>query len=132
MEQSTNKTKTMWKLVKPEINKQESNDNFSLYIEGNLVKDHQELASKFNEYFINVTTNAFAVNSNNGPLAINNLYSVYREAFPQIIMAPVTTKEIKDIIKSMPWKNSSGYDDIPLRILKISMPLITSPLTYLQ
>jgi hypothetical protein len=28
-------------------------------------------------------------------------------------------------------KNSSGYDEIPLRILKISMPLITSPLTYL-
>jgi hypothetical protein len=130
MEQSTNKTKTMWKFVKPEINKQESNDNFPQYIEGNLVKDYQELASKFNEYFINVTTNAFAVNPNNGPPAINNLYSVYREVFPQIIMAPVTTKEIKYIIKSLPWKNSSGYDDIPLRILKISMPFITSPLTY--
>ena len=47
-------------------------------------------------------------------------------------MAPVTTKEIKDIIKSLPWKNSSGYDDIQLRILKITMPLITSPLTYLS
>jgi hypothetical protein len=46
-------------------------------------------------------------------------------------MAPVTTNEIKDIIKSLPWKNSSGYDEIPLRLLKISMPLITSPLTYL-
>ena len=44
-------------------------------------------------------------------------------------MAPVTTKEIKEIIKSLPWKNSSGYDAIPLRILKIHMPLITSPLT---
>lgn len=42
-----------------------------------------------------------------------------------------TTKEIKDIIKSLPLKNSSSYDEIPLRILKISMPLIASPLTYL-
>jgi hypothetical protein len=67
MKQSTNKTKTMWKLVKPEINKQKSNDNLSIYIEGNLVKDHQELASKFNEYFINVTTNTcvFATNPTN-------------------------------------------------------------------
>jgi Notch-like protein len=42
-------------------------------------------------------------------------------------MAPVTTKEIKAIIKSPP----SGYDEIPLRILKIITPLITSPITYL-
>jgi hypothetical protein len=95
MEQSTNKTKIMWKLVKPEINNQESNDNFPRYIEGNLVKDQQDLASTFNEYFINVTTTACAVNSNNGPPMINNLYSVYRKVFPQIIMAPVTTEEIK-------------------------------------
>ena len=47
-------------------------------------------------------------------------------------MTPVTIKEIKDIIKSLPPKNSSGYDEIPLRIPKISMPFITSPLTYLD
>jgi hypothetical protein len=46
-------------------------------------------------------------------------------------MAPVNAKEIKEIINSLPWKNSSGYDEIPLRILKISMPLIITPLTYL-
>jgi hypothetical protein len=46
-------------------------------------------------------------------------------------MAPVPAKEIKEIIKPLPWKNSSGYDKIPLRILKISMSLIISPLTYL-
>ena len=46
-------------------------------------------------------------------------------------MTPVTIKEIKDIIKSLPPKNSSRYDEIPLRILKISMPFITYPLTYL-
>jgi hypothetical protein len=28
-------------------------------------------------------------------------------------------------------ENTSGYDEVPLRKLKISMPLITSPLTYL-
>jgi hypothetical protein len=96
-----------------------------------LVNDHQELASEFNEYFINASTSALVNHTINSLPAINNLYSIYRKEFPQIIMAPVTTKEIKDIIKSLPWKNSSGYDDIPLSILTISMPLITSPLTYL-
>jgi hypothetical protein len=126
---STNKTKTTWKLVKPEINKQEATDNLPTYVEWKLIKDHYELANIFNEYFINVTTNTHAENSTNNPTAINNLYSAYRNTFPQIRMAPVTGKEIKEIIKSLPWKNSSGYDEIPLRILKISMPLILSPLT---
>jgi hypothetical protein len=121
----------MWKLVKPEINKQEATDSLRPYIEGKVVKDHYELANIFNEYFINVTTNTSAENLTNNPTVINSLYSVYRNTFPQIQMAPVTAKEIKGIIKSQPWKNSSGYDEIPLRILKISMPLIISPLTYL-
>jgi len=116
----------MWNLVKSEINKQETSDNFRPFMEGKLVKDHHDLANRFNEYFINVTTNTYAnITTGNLP-AINNLYSVYRQSFPQIQMAPVTTKEI---IKSLPWKNSSGYNEIPLRILKIRMPLITSPLT---
>jgi len=82
-------------------------------------------------FFVNVTANKSVDNSSINPTAINNLSSIYRETFPQIQMAPVTIKEIKDIIKSLPPKNSSGYDEIPLRILKIGMPFITSPLTYL-
>ena len=121
----------MWTLVKSEINKQETSHNFPPYMEGKLVKDHHDLANRFNEYFVNVPTNKYADITTGNLSAINNLYSVYRQSFPQIQMAPVTTNEIKEIIKSLPWKNSSGYDEIPLRILKISMPLITSLLTYL-
>jgi hypothetical protein len=92
LKHSSNKTKTMWNLVKSEINKQETSDNFPPYMEGKLVKDHHELANRFNEYFINVTTNTHAdITTGNLP-AVNNLYSVYRQSFPQIQMAPVTTK----------------------------------------
>ena len=101
-------------------------------MEGNLVNDHSELANLFNDYFTNVATNACANKAADYHIAVNNLYTVHKYTFPQILMAPVTTKEIKEIIKSLPWKNSSGYDEIPLRILKLSMPFITSPLTYLS
>jgi len=60
---STNKTKTLWKLVKPEINKQKSPDNFPPCLEGKLIKDHQELANIFNEFFVNVTANKPVDNS---------------------------------------------------------------------
>jgi hypothetical protein len=44
---------------------------------------------------------------------------------------PVTSKEIKDIIRILKWKNSKGYDEVPLNILKISMPFILSRLVYI-
>jgi len=56
------------------------------------------------------------------PQAISNLYSVFDKPYPQLKLAPVTAKEIKDIIWSLKWKSS---------ILKISAPYIISPLIYL-
>jgi len=64
-------------------------------------------------------------------LALNYLYKVFIRPFPHIKLTPVTTKEISEIIKSLKWKNSHGYDKIPVRILKISLPFIISPLTYI-
>jgi len=40
--------------VKLEINKQKLTDSFPLCFEGKLVKEHQELANMFNEYFVNM------------------------------------------------------------------------------
>ena len=51
--------------------------------------------------------------------------------FPHIKLTPVTTKEVSEIIKSLKWKNSHGYDEIPVRTLKISLPFIISPLTHI-
>jgi hypothetical protein len=35
---------------------------------------------------------------------------------------PTNTNEIRNIIKKLKTKNSSGYDEIPMKILKISTP----------
>ena len=42
-----------------------------------------------------------------------------------------TQKEIERIINSLKSKNSHGYDEIPMKILKVSTPFITSPLIYI-
>ena len=51
--------------------------------------------------------------------------------FPKIKWQNTSSNEIDKIIKSLKPKNSSGYDDIPLKILKISALFIVSPLTYI-
>jgi hypothetical protein len=63
--------------------------------------------------------------------SLSYLSEVHKLTFPNINLTPVTSKEIKDIIKSLKWKNSKGYDEVPLNILKISMPFISSPLVYI-
>jgi len=52
--------------------------------------------------------------------ALSNLYSVFDKPYPRLNLTPVTEKEINDIIRSLKWKSSYGYDEVPLKILKIS------------
>jgi hypothetical protein len=44
---------------------------------------------------------------------------------------PTNTNKIRSIIKGLKTKNSSGYDEIPMKILKISTHYIISPLTHI-
>jgi hypothetical protein len=64
---------------------------------------------------------------------IDYLFRVFRNPFPNIrvIFDRTTTKEIKKIIKSLKSKNSYGYDEISIKIVKKSSPFITAPLHYI-
>jgi Notch-like protein len=48
--------------------------------------------------------------------------------FPNIIFDRTTTKEIEKIIKPLKSKDSYGYDEIPIKIVKISSPFISASL----
>jgi len=58
---------------------------------------------------------------------INN----FNSKFPRTDWNYATTYEIDKIIKSLKTKNSYGYDEIPIKILKLSAPFIISPLTHI-
>jgi hypothetical protein len=50
---------------------------------------------------------------------------------PKIKFNYTSAKETENIIKFLKSKNSNGYDEISVKILKISVPFISSPLTYI-
>ena len=56
---------------------------------------------------------------------------MFNKPYPQLNLTPVNAKEIKNIIRTLKWKNSHGYNEVPLNILKISAPYIIPPLIYL-
>jgi len=128
---SHNKVKTMWNFVKAEINKQNRNNVPPLNIEGSTAKDYQEVASIFNEYFINITNPTQTGNLEDDSSTAEKMNIVCNRPLGQINLTPVTAQEIKNIIRSLKWKTSSGYDEVSPKLLKLSLPYITSPLTYL-
>jgi len=55
--------------------------------------------------------------------ALNYLYQVFTRSSPDIKLTPVSTKEISEIIKSLNWKSSHGYDETPTKFKKYAYPL---------
>jgi len=128
---SKNKVKTVWNFAKSETNKQDNNNEPPLNMEGVPATGFYELANTFNNYFVNATYSTQNDNLNNTSTALDNLKSIFPKSLPRIYMTPVTANEIRNIIKSLKLKNSHGYDEVPPRILEISLPYIISPITYL-
>jgi hypothetical protein len=46
-------------------------------------------------------------------------------------LKPISTKEIEKIIKYLTPKNSTGYDGVSTKLIKINSPFISSPLTHI-
>jgi hypothetical protein len=90
------------------------------------------IANAFNTYFLsvaeNLTKNAHTTN-NIDPLTY--LQQNSNHTFTPMILKNTTTYEIDKIIHSIKSKDSSGYDEISSKILKISAHYVLSPLTFI-
>ncbi|PNF13662.1 hypothetical protein B7P43_G16878 [Cryptotermes secundus] len=133
-----NKVKATWNIIKSNIGR-----NINEQVIDNMDENNKELSSKinaekFNEYFIKMTVNISEkiknknkLNTNNTNYSPYNLAQVYNFKYNNINLHNTSTSEILKIIKNFAWKNSQGFDEIPLKLLKISAPFIASPLSYI-
>ena len=56
--QSSNKNKTIWNIIKSETNRSGISDKINtLNVEGNLIKNRQEIVNTFNNYFSSIAKN---------------------------------------------------------------------------
>jgi hypothetical protein len=63
--------------------------------------------------------------------AYSNLEQGKGTSVPPLVFKSFSTKEITLIIKSLKTKNSSVYDEISTKLLKISVNYICSPITHI-
>src|SRR5215510_4712272 len=98
--------------------------------EAGTLTNNNDIAKAFNSYFINITED-LNNNSSDVDKALQSLKKSYPESTPVMKLIPVSEIEVRDIIKSLKNKNSSGYDGISNNMLKYCVNEISKPLTYI-
>ena len=125
------------------IIKSETGRNNTKYDKANVYNTDKEYnkninASNFNKYFLTIAETISSKimgnnkqNINSAKQSLSYLSQIFNFPFTNIIFHNTSTGEIEKIIHSFPWKNSCGYDEISVKILKINEPFISSPLCHI-
>jgi hypothetical protein len=130
-----NKTKTTWKIIKKEIGNKCQNGIKSLKMNNTILNNPQEIANTFNDNLSTVADTVIKnVTKGNGDSKDNvdlssYLITNFSNTFSRINWKSATTYEVNKIIKSL--KTCMGYDEIAIKILKLSAPFIIPPLAYI-
>jgi hypothetical protein len=134
---SNNKSKTIWNIVNNETGKYNKYDPLPLIMDGRKISYGPHIANAFNVYFSTVMENLTNGPNINWESNVNKdnfshyLFMVTMGSTSELKYAPVTSKDMKDIIKSLKNKNSFGCDEISSKVLKSSMSYVLSPPIYI-
>jgi hypothetical protein len=88
------------------------------------------MVKAFNKYCITIAENLATKNADkNEAIKLLNTFKYYN--VPEMKLIPITEAEIKNILKTLKPKNSTGYDGISSRILKYCIDEISKPLGHI-
>ena len=128
---STNKIRTTWNIIKAETNRSKGPLN-------TITNNSLNSPEAYNRYFLSFPKNIIDGIRNKSNQSTNTtknpnqyLSNLFHTPFPCIKFRNTSAKESEKIINSLKIKNSSGYDEISTKILRISAPFISSPLSYI-
>ena len=87
-------------------------------------------AEAFNNYFLYMADDLqIQIYNDTSPISLLN--NAYQNNFSQLNIIPVTEGEIRSIICSWKAKDSSGYDGVSTKMLKMCNSLISELLSYI-
>lgn len=121
---SKNKCRATWSVIKDQVSATKIDDDITtLTINNKTLINPSDIATVFNDYFIDLTNNL----TYNFTQYDHNITPIANSIF----LMPVTDEEVKKEIMSLNNTNSAGYDGIITKIIKMSVSEITCVLTYL-
>ena len=124
--------KTIWDIAKLLTDKKKTTkDIHQINVNGTISSDSQIIFNYFNSHFLSIIENLIPIAKNNINNPIDYLYQAFKQPFPNIKYQNISTAKIGKIIESLKAKDSHGYDEISVEILKLSSPFISLPLNYI-
>ena len=123
--------KTTWNIICKETSKLTNENNIkSLRINDHVVYNQITIANELNNYFLNSAGSISnrRINEKEEASPLQNLFKNFNQPLKDISWPYTSAKEINKIINSLKDKNSSGYDEISTKIIKIIKPFIICPL----
>ena len=111
----------MWKTLNELLNKPAKNNKLTkTFVESNssnIIEDPEEIANKFNDYFINIGPNlAKKIKCNDNDAFEKYLNGSYQST---LFLNAITENELEIELENMKSNKSSGYDGINAKIIKI-------------
>jgi len=134
---SVNRIKTTWNIINENINnRHEKQDILSINVKGVVIQNNQSIANIFISYYSlvakQITKDIFTSNiigSIQNP--VTYLQDILQQPPPLCEFQYVSTKETEKVAKSLTAKESHGYDEIPIKVIKQSISYISSPLAHI-
>ena len=114
-----------WKIIGKLIKSEAGLDTFTSFTDdhGQQITDKNEIANKFNDYFVNIGSRLAATI----PLSNTSFSTYLRNNYPDsICMYPTDANEITYIVSKFDNKVSYGHDCIPVTIMKESYQMYSS------
>lgn len=127
IQKSSNKIKTLWNIVNESRGKTKlpfGTTQTCKNLQGVETKDPKIISNMFNDFFIKV--------SDDSPQLSDLSFDTQPvSAVSSFFLSPVSTSEVKDIIRSLRSKSSAGLDNVSSNLLKRCSEFLVDPLAHL-
>jgi hypothetical protein len=126
---SKNITKAAWDVVKREVGLRKKNESCTnVVFNGKNITNTRQICELFNENFSSVGHLFGEVSSMSASKAFLGKQRRITSSFE---FSPVSEEEIQKVVTGFESKSSSGWDEIPISIIKAVIPQILVPLTHI-
>ena len=137
------KNKDFWKAIKPIFSKTKTKqENIPLRENGQIISDCSTVCNIFNKFFREIGSDIG--HKEDTSKSMNNLIADYanhqsikiisseiNQMQRNFTFSEVSEYQIMKILQKLPVKKASGYDDIPLKFIKMTSRLLSKPLSMI-
>ena len=120
--------KKTWGVISDTLKRNRKSKSQAEFIyENHVIRDTDEIANHFNDYFINIVR---TLSQQTQPTHSFNNY-LNNNSMLRFIFQPVDQNHISQLIDKLKNKASYGHDNISTKLIKSAKKVLTKPLYYL-